>query len=156
MVVQHGDSIDNNVSLRMNRPLLMKLSTNRSVTSHLTNEPVSFQRFRISTVEYHANVRVYTFKTCRNFFQRKISNVSSTRQTDSWHSFLDHRAHREIAIVDVISLQLQRIESTFRCVFIHFLSLDPLPFASLKRDEICKEKRRNVERRFLFAIDKRE
>ena len=72
MVVQHGDSIDNNVSLRMNRPLLMKLSTNRSVTSHLTNEPVSFQRFRISTVEYHANVRVYTFKTCRNFFQRRF------------------------------------------------------------------------------------
>lgn len=150
MVVQHGDSIDNNVSLRMNRPLLMKLSTNRSVTSHLTNEPVSFQRFRISTVEYHANVRVYTFKTCRNFFQRRFVHAANR-----WHSFLDHRAHRETAIVDVISLQLQLIESTFRCVFIHFLSLDPLPFTSLERDEICKEKRRNVGRRFLLAIDKR-
>lgn len=96
MVVQHGDSIDNNVSLRMNRPLLMKLSTNRSVTSRLTNEPVSFQPFSSTVVEYHrGTTNIHgTYKSIhqrpRGIFDRCFARTIinpfpdlSTRQTEN-------------------------------------------------------------------------
>lgn len=116
MVVQHGDSIDNNVSLRMNRPLLMKLSTNRSVTSRLTNEPVSFQRFRIS---YEGtNVRVYRFKSSRNFYTKDVSS-----------SFPDPSTQQ---IRDTLFSIIEKRE-TARCVFIHFLSLHSRILSRLQR-----------------------
>lgn len=116
MVVLHGDSIDNNVSLRMNRPLLMKLSTNRSVTSRLTNEPVSFQRFRIS---YEGtNVRVYRFKSSRNFYTKDVSS-----------SFPDPSTQQ---IRDTLFSIIEKRE-TARCVFTHFLSLHSRILSRLQR-----------------------